>query len=113
MEFQRDCSHTPAARGRMNTRRTLMQIYGHALALGAFVLALLMGWSLWKLRGFHPIFWLNAFSLTLVCFVLRNYFMQRPPARPWNWPLTWFGVALAISAGGALASPAVNRWLLG
>lgn len=96
----------------MNARRVIVQVLGAALALGAFVLALLMAWSVWKLRGFYPIFWLNAFSLTMVCFLLRNYFVQRPPPRPWNWPVVWFAVALAIAVGGAIASPAVNAWML-
>ncbi|MBV9761833.1 MAG: hypothetical protein JO340_14825 [Acidobacteriaceae bacterium] len=97
----------------MNARRIIVQISGFALLLGAVVLAVLIAWSIWKLRGFGPFLWLNAFNFTLVCFVLRNYFVRSPPARPWNWPLTWFGVALTIAVGGALATPTLNHWLRG
>jgi hypothetical protein len=96
----------------MNTRRVIVQILGALLAVGAIALLLLMAWSIWRLRGFYPVFWLNAFSFTMVCFLLRNYFVHPPPSRPWSRPVAWFAVAIGIAAGGAMVSPTLNAWMI-
>lgn len=92
------------------------QVVGHiavwAMGIGAFLLAILMAWSVWRLHGFSHLFWLWSFMFILICFLIRNQF-ARPPAAPWNVPLVWFATALAVAIGGALASPALNAWMRG
>lgn len=94
----------------MSTRELIVHSLLWALLVGIVALAVLMPLIVWKAHGFPHLFWEVAFSFILLCFLLRNQ-MPKPPAAPWNLPLVWFAVALAVSISGALASPALNAWL--
>lgn len=82
------------------------------VGIGGVMLAVLMGWSIWKLHAFTVLFWELAFSVIMICFVL--FTLMRPRRRKW-WKtyLVQLAVALVISVGGALATPTLNHWLRG
>lgn len=83
------------------------------IAAGGCMLALLMGWSVWKLHALTVIFWELAFSVIMICFVVRSLLKPPPGRRWWKRYLMQLAVALVISVGGALATPALNHWLRG
>lgn len=94
----------------MRIRQCIGYIGLSTIGIGGLVLAILMAWSLWKLHAFTPMFWMLAFSPTLISLLLRAQF-KPPPAKWWETYLLQLAVALAVLIGGAFLSPTLNTGL--
>lgn len=79
-------------------------------ALGALLMAFLMIWSVWKLHAFTTIFWELAFIFLVLSLTLPSL-LKPPRPHPLKRCFTRLAIALALSVGGALASPTMNAWI--
>jgi predicted MFS family arabinose efflux permease len=80
------------------------------VAAGALFLLAEMAWSVWKFHAFTPMFWVFAWIVIVLAFLLRRE--TRPP-RPdaARRTLVCYAVAFGIALGGWAASPALNAWI--
>lgn len=79
------------------------------IALSALGLLAEMSWSLWKFHAFTPMFWVLAWMVIVLAFLLRSQTRAAPPNS--RQTLVGYAVAFAISITGWAASPAVNAWI--